>query len=73
MIKKIILLSVFATVLTGCMVSPYDDDYPHDGRHHSGQYDNHHRWDGDRNDHPDWRNHNRHDDGHRHWNNENQQ
>ncbi len=74
MMKKIIILSVFAVTLTGCVVAPYDD-YPRDGRHHSGQYDR------DRDGRPDWRNQNRQgqdydrrgDHRHSDWNRENQQ
>ena len=68
MMKKIIVLSVFALMLTGCVVAPYDEHYPRDGQHHSGQYDRDHRWNHDQNGRPDWRNQNRQDghyDGHR--------
>jgi len=57
--KKVILLSVLAVSLTGCVLDPYDDDYGH--RDRNGHYDRHH---GDRDwnnkDRPDW-NHDRTD------------
>ncbi|MGE8539820.1 MAG: lipoprotein [Acinetobacter sp.] len=82
MMKKVILLAVFTTALTGCVVAPYDDHYPRDGRNHSGQYDHRdreHHWENDRNGRPDWgqqnrQGDNRHSDGrHSNWNNENRQ
>lgn len=60
MIKKMILLSVFAVTLSGCVADPYDDGY-RDHRDRNGHYDRQH---GDRDwnnqDRPDW-NHDRND------------
>ncbi|CAB1214393.1 hypothetical protein [Acinetobacter bouvetii] len=55
MMKKVILLSVLAVSLSGCILDPYyDDDYPrHSDR--NGQYDRHH---GDR----DWKGQHRYGD-----------
>ena len=60
MIKKVILLSVLAASLSGCIFDPYDEGY--DGhRDRNGHYDRQH---GDRDwnnkDHRDW-NHDRSD------------
>ncbi len=80
MIKQVIALSALAVILTGCVVSPYDDDYSRDGRNHNGHYDRDHRWNNDRDGRPDWRNQNRYGqkydrqgDGRPYWNRENQQ
>ncbi|MGS0707610.1 hypothetical protein ACVBEE_14075 [Acinetobacter sp. ANC 3781] len=60
MMKKMILLSVLAVSLSGCVVDPYDGDY-RDHRDRNGHYDRQH---GDRDwnnkDRPDW-NHDRND------------
>lgn len=48
MMKKVIVLSVLAVSLTGCMVDPWDNDH-RDSRDRNGQYDRQH---GDR----DWKN-----------------
>ncbi|MEZ2902766.1 hypothetical protein [Acinetobacter terrestris] len=60
MMKKMILLSVLAVSLTGCVVDPYDDDY-RGHRDRDGHYDRQH---GDRDwknkDRPNW-NHDRND------------
>lgn len=63
MLKKLIVLSVLAVTLTGCVVAPYDDHYSRDGRNYSGQYDHDHRWNREqgKNTRPDWRNQNRYD------------
>ncbi|MGE8560622.1 MAG: hypothetical protein ACN6NJ_06710 [Acinetobacter sp.] len=62
MMKKVILLSVLAVSLTGCVVDPYDDDY-RGHRDRNGHYDRDHDH-GDRDwnnkDRPDW-NHDRND------------
>lgn len=58
MMKKMLLLSVLAVMISGCMVSPYDDDqHRHSDR--DGRYDRQH---GDR----DWNNNQR-----PHWNDRN--
>ena len=54
MMKKMILLSVLAVSLSGCVVDPYDGDYL-DHRDRNGHYDRQH---GDR----DWNNKDRHHD-----------
>ncbi|MGE8538759.1 MAG: hypothetical protein ACN6NI_05700 [Acinetobacter sp.] len=69
MIKKVILLSVLAVSLTGCMVDPWDDDY-RGNRDRNAHYDRDHKdrdwknkdhrgdhrdWKRDRNDNRDWR------------------
>ncbi|MCO8041586.1 hypothetical protein OC498_01570 [Acinetobacter bohemicus] len=71
--KRIILLSIFAISVTGCVVDPYDDgDYRYNKDRH-GQYDRNHgdrhydRKHGDRDwkhkDHRDWK----HDRDNRDW------
>lgn len=56
MMKKVILFSVLAVSLTGCMVDPWDDDSGH-RQDRNGHYDRH---DKDRDwknkDHRDWKN-----------------
>ncbi len=42
MMKKVILLSVLAVSLTGCVVDPWDDDY-RGNRDLNGHYDADHR------------------------------
>jgi hypothetical protein len=61
MMKKVILLSVLAVSLTGCVLDPYDDDYG-GHRDRNGHYDRHHHGDRDwhNKDRPDW-NHDRND------------
>ncbi|WP_442855650.1 hypothetical protein [Acinetobacter sp. NCu2D-2] len=51
--KHILLISVFAVSLGGCVVSPYDDDY-RDHRDRHGHYD---KKPGDR----DWKKHDKRD------------
>ena len=55
MMKKVILLSVLAVSLTGCVLDTYDDDYG-GHRDRNGHYDRHHHGDRDWNnkDRPDW-------------------
>ena len=60
MMKKMILLSVLAVSLSGCVVDPYDGDY-RDHRDRNGHYDRQHDdRDWNNKDRPDW-NHDRND------------
>lgn len=56
MMKKVILLSVLAVSITGCMLDPYYDDDYGGHRDRNGHYDRHHHGDRDWNnkDRPDW-------------------
>ncbi|WP_441374399.1 hypothetical protein [Acinetobacter lwoffii] len=58
MMKKVILLSVLAVSLIGCVVDPWDDDY-RGNRDRNGHYDRDHRnhdWKNkDHKDHRDWK------------------
>ncbi len=61
MMKKVILLSVLAVSLTGCVVDPWDDDY-RGNRDRNGHYDRddrdhrNHDWKNkDHKDHRDWK------------------
>ncbi|MFH7765289.1 hypothetical protein [Acinetobacter sp. BSP-28] len=64
MMKKVILLSVLAVSITGCVLDPYYDDDYRGHRDRNGHYDRDH---GDRDwkdrDHRDWK----HDRGDRDW------
>ncbi len=64
--KMILLSSIMAVALTGCVLDPYDDGYRGDHRDRHGQYDrdrkdrdwkhkNDRDWKRDRNDRRDWR------------------
>lgn len=48
MLKKIIVLSVLAVSLTGCIIAPFDDGYDRGGYDHRGGSDG--RWDNRRDD-----------------------
>lgn len=59
MMKKVILLSVLAVSITGCMLDPYYDDDYGGHRDRNGHYDR----DWKNRDHGDWK----HDRGDRDW------